>query len=214
MPDKALPFDWNAAVSHISARDPRMGSVISACGDARLQLRALGAPFHSLARAIIYQQLSGKAANTIHNRLLDLVPRRKLTPELLLKLSPTKLRKAGVSANKQKALKDLARKTRDGLVPGFGELRKLDDEAIIERLIQVHGIGRWTVEMLLMFDLGRPDVLPVADLGVRKGLMLAHGMKSMPANVTVQRKAASWAPFRTVGSWYCWRACEVRSSES
>lgn len=206
-----LPFDWSTAAQHVAARDARMGKVIAACGDVRLELRRLASPFDSLARAIIYQQLSGKAANTIHNRMLDLLPRRRLKPELLLKLAPARLRGAGVSANKQKALKDLARKTRDGLVPGFGELRKLDDEAIIERLTQVHGIGRWTVEMLLMFDLGRPDVLPGADLGVRKGLMLAHGMKTMPANLTVQRKAATWAPFRTVGSWYCWRACELKS---
>lgn len=204
-----LPFDWKQAVAHVAAADPHIARVIQACGESRLEPRRVGTPFHSLARAIIYQQLSGKAANTIHNRLLDLFARRRLTPESLLKLSPARLRAAGVSANKQKALKDLARKTRDGLVPGFAELGRLDDEAIIERLTQVHGIGRWTVEMLLMFDLGRPDVLPLADLGVRKGLAIAHGMKSLPAPVTMQRKAAPWAPFRTVGSWYCWRACEL-----
>lgn len=207
-----LPFDWPTAARHVSAADPHLARVIAACGDARLDLRRVGTPFHSLARAIIYQQLSGKAANTIHNRLLDQFSRRRLTPQGLLRLSPARLRAAGVSANKQKALKDLARKTRDGLVPGFAELAKLDDETIIERLTQVHGIGRWTVEMLLMFDLGRPDVLPLADLGVRKGLALAHGMKSLPAPVTMQRKAAKWAPYRTVGSWYCWRACELSAS--
>ncbi|MBX3474923.1 MAG: DNA-3-methyladenine glycosylase 2 family protein [Planctomycetes bacterium] len=204
-----LPFDWNIAVSHVAGADPHLARVIAACADARLEVRATGTPFHSLARAIIYQQLSGKAASTIHNRLLDQFSRRRLTPAGLLQLGPARLRAAGVSANKQKALTDLARKTLDGLVPGFAELAKLDDESIIERLTQVHGIGRWTVEMLLMFDLGRPDVLPLADLGVRKGLALAHGMKTLPAPITMQRKAAKWAPFRTVGSWYCWRATEL-----
>ncbi|MBE7491869.1 MAG: DNA-3-methyladenine glycosylase 2 family protein [Planctomycetes bacterium] len=206
-----LPFDWNAAAAHVAAADPRLGRVIAACGDARLVPRTPDSPFHSLARAIIYQQLSGKAAGTIHNRLLGLFERRRMTPRGLLALGAGSLRAAGVSANKQKALKDLARRALDGEVPGFARLRGMDDEAIIEQLTRVHGIGRWTVEMLLIFDLGRPDVLPLADLGVRRGLMLAHGMKSLPAAVTLARRAAAWAPFRTVGSWYCWRACELQT---
>lgn len=204
-----LAFDWNAARDHVAANDAMMAAVIRTSGDTPFQSRPLKSPFAALARAIVYQQLSGKAAGTIHGRLLDLFPRRQISPELLLKLPAPKLRAAGVSINKQKALKDLARKTREGLVPSFATLRGLDDETIIERLTQVHGVGRWTVEMLLIFQLGRPDVLPVADLGVRKGLMLAHGMKTMPADLTMQRRAKAWAPFRTVGSWYCWRACEV-----
>lgn len=204
-----LGFDWNTACAHVAAADARMAAVITASQDSRFELRPATSPFHYLARAIIYQQLSGKAAGTIHGRLLDLFDRRKLTPEGLLKLPAPRLRKAGVSANKQKALKDLARKSRDGLVPSFAALQKLDDEAIIERLTEVHGVGRWTVEMLLIFQLGRPDVLPVKDLGVRKGLMLAHGMKTMPADSTMVRRAEAWRPFRTVGSWYCWRATEL-----
>ena len=188
-----------------------MAAVIRAARNVRLMPRRLPTPFHALARAIIYQQLSGKAAGTIHTRLLDLFPRRRMTPEGLLGMPVLKLRSAGVSTNKAKALKDLARKTRYGLVPGFAALRSLDDEAIVERLTQVHGIGRWTVEMLLIFQLGRPDVLPVNDLGVRKGLMLAHGMKKMPADSTIVRRAEAWRPFRTVGSWYCWRATELMS---
>jgi DNA-3-methyladenine glycosylase II len=204
-----LDFDWNAATSHIAAADARMAAVIATARNVRLEPRPLASPFHYLTRAIIYQQLSGKAAATIHGRMLDLFDRRRLTPEGLLKLPPARLRGAGVSANKQKALKDLARRTHEGQVPGFATLRKLDDEAIVEVLTQVHGVGRWTVEMLLIFQLGRPDVLPVKDLGVRKGLMLAHGMKQLPADSTMMRRAECWRPFRTVGSWYCWRATEL-----
>lgn len=188
-----------------------MAGVIERAGSASLEPRLAASPFAALARAIVFQQLSGKAASTIHGRLLDLFPRKRIAPDRLLKLSPSKLRGAGVSAGKQKALKDLARKTRDGLVPAFADLRRMEDEQIIERLTQVHGIGRWTVEMLLIFQLGRPDILPVADLGVRRGLMLAHGMKSMPADTTLARRAAAWKPFRTVGSWFCWRACDLKA---
>lgn len=205
---RELNFDWQAACRHISRNDPRLAAVIRR-HKAPFAPRTMASPFLSLARAIVFQQLSGKAASTIHGRLLDLFPRRRMTPELLLKQRPEKLRAAGVSAGKQRALADLARRTRDGLVPGFAALRKLDDEAIIERLTQVHGIGRWTVEMLLIFDLGRPDVLPVHDLGVRKGLMIAHGMPEMPAPAALPALAEPWRPYRTVGSWFCWRACET-----
>ncbi len=204
-----LNFDWHTARNHVAASDAKMAAVIAASADLPFTLRRLKTPYHGLARAIVYQQLSGKAAGTIFGRVLDLFEGRDLDPATLLRMKPEKLRKAGLSANKLRALQDLSRRTLDGQVPGFAALGKLEDEVIIERLTQVHGVGRWTVEMLLIFQLGRPDVLPVADLGVRKGLMIAHGMKSLPAASTLQRKAKAWAPFRTVGSWYCWRACEL-----
>ena len=160
-------------------------------------------------RAIIYQQLSGKAAGTIHGRVIDLFPtKRQVTPERLLKLKNEQLRGAGVSGGKTKALRDLARKAAAGEVPGFAKLRRMDDEEVIECLTAIHGIGRWTVEMLLMFQLGRPDVLPIHDLGVRKGFALAHKLKEMPTPKELESLADKWRPFRSVGSWYCWRALE------
>lgn len=203
-----LKFDWQSACAHVARGDTKLAAVMAARAGQAFNLRRLKTPFHGLARAIVYQQLSGKAAGTIHGRVLDLFEGRDLDPQALLRMKPEKLRGAGLSANKLRALQDLARKTLEGLVPGFAALNKLEDEQIIERLTQVHGVGRWTVEMLLIFQLGRPDVLPVADLGVRKGLMIAHGMKSLPAESTLRQRARAWAPFRTVGSWYCWRACE------
>ena len=160
-----LAFDWDDAVAHVSRRDKRIGRVIRNAGDIRLEITPYRSPFLYLMRAIIYQQLSGKAAGTIHGRVIDLFPtKRQVTPERLLKLKNEQLRGAGVSGGKTKALRDLARKAAAGEVPGFAKLRRMDDEEVIERLTAIHGIGRWTVEMLLMFQLGRPDVLPVHDL--------------------------------------------------
>ena len=175
-----------------------------------LEIKPYRSPFLYLMRAIIFQQLSGKAAGTIHGRVIDLFPnKREVTPERLLKLPDAKLRGAGVSAGKLKALRDLARRTAAGEIPTFAKLRKLDDDEIVERLTAVHGIGRWTVEMLLIFQLGRPDVLPVDDLGVRKGYAIAHKLAEMPKPKELIELADSWRPYRTVGSWFCWRATEL-----
>ncbi len=163
-------------------------------------------PFGYLARSIIFQQLSGKAAGTIHRRFLDLFPARRATPERLLALRAPKLRAAGISGGKQKALRDLAEHAEARKIPGFAALARLDDEEIIERLIQVHGVGRWTVEMLLIFQLGRPDVLPVGDLGVRKGFSLLAGNEDLPTPKELEIAAEPWRPYRSVGSWCCWRA--------
>jgi len=204
-----LAFDWDDAVAHVSRRDKRIGRVIRNAGDIRLEITPYRSPFLYLMRAIIYQQLSGKAAGTIHGRVIDLFPtKRQVTPERLLKLKNEQLRGAGVSGGKTKALRDLARKAAAGEVPGFAKLRRMDDEEVIECLTAIHGIGRWTVEMLLMFQLGRPDVLPIHDLGVRKGFALAHKLKEMPTPKELESLADKWRPFRSVGSWYCWRALE------
>jgi 3-methyladenine DNA glycosylase/8-oxoguanine DNA glycosylase len=204
-----LTYDWDHAIKHISTADRRMAAIIRAGDGVRLEIRPSRSPFEYLLRAIIFQQLAGAAARTIHGRLLGLFPRRRPDPKRLLRLSETRLRAAGVSINKQKAIKDLARRVNSGEVPGFAELRRLEDEMIVQRLTAVHGIGRWTVEMLLMFQLGRPDVLPVADLGVRKGFAKAYGMKDMPDAKKLAKLAEPWRPFRSVGSWLCWRALEL-----
>lgn len=204
-----LMYDWNDAAAHVAKRDKRIGRVIKRM-PAALQIKPYRNPFLYLMRAIIFQQLSGKAAGTIHGRVIDLFPsKREVTPERLLKLTNAKLRGAGVSANKLKALRDLARRTAAGEIPTFAKLRKLDDDEIVERLTAVHGIGRWTVEMLLIFQLGRPDVLPIDDLGVRKGYAIAHGLPEMPKPKELIELADSWRPYRTVGSWFCWRATEL-----
>ena len=164
----------------------------------------------ALAEAIVYQQLTAKAASTIFGRVQALVPRarRAFTPEQILRLSDAQLRGAGLSRDKLLALRDLAAKARAGDIPRMADVHRLDDEAIVERLTQVRGIGRWTVQMLLMFRLGRADVLPVGDYGVRKGFALAYKKKDLPTPKELDARGARWSPYRTVASWYFWRAVE------
>lgn len=209
-----LEYDWDEAVRHVSGADRNLRRVIRSVGDSRLELTPSRSPFDYLLRSIIFQQLAGKAAQTIHGRLLDLFPRRRPQPALLLKMRPEKLRAAGVSANKQKAIKDLARRADLGEIPGFAALRRLPDDEIIARLTAVHGIGRWTVEMLLLFQLGRPNVLPVADLGVRKGFALAHKLPALPTERELANLAKPWAPFSSVGTWYCWKAIDTKPTKA
>jgi 3-methyladenine DNA glycosylase/8-oxoguanine DNA glycosylase len=211
MHTEILPsYNLRAAVRHLKRADPALATAITAIGPCRLRLRAQVHPFESLLRAIIYQQLSGKAASTIYGRFAALFPpSHGIAPERLLELPDQLLRAAGLSRNKLLAVKDLASKTLEGVVPGPGGLDKLSDEEIVARLTAVRGVGRWTVEMLLIFTLGRPDVLPVDDLGVRKGFRLAYGMKKMPAVSTLLRAGKRWAPYRSVASWYLWRAADT-----
>ncbi|MGH8283282.1 MAG: DNA-3-methyladenine glycosylase family protein [Gammaproteobacteria bacterium] len=169
MSSASLAFDARQAVRHLKCTDPRLARLMSQVGPLRLSVRPVGSPFEALLRAITYQQLSGKAAATIHSRLLDLFP-KGLTPERLLDTPEAALRGAGLSRNKMLSVQDLAAKALDATVPDFAALEAMPDEEIIERLNVVRGIGRWTVEMLLIFTLGRPDVLPLDDLGIRKGL--------------------------------------------
>ena len=166
-------------------------------------------PFESLARNIIYQQLHGNAAAAIHQRVRDLFgKRRRLTPTDIINAPDEKLRAAGLSTAKTIAIKDLAAKTLDGTVPTLARLRRMNDEEIIERLTTVRGIGRWTVEMLLIFRLGRPDVLPVGDFAVRKGFARVYSLKEQPKPKELLRHGELWRPFRSVASWYMWRASE------
>jgi DNA-3-methyladenine glycosylase II len=176
-----------------------------------LKIPAMHSPFEALARNIVFQQLNGTAAAAIHARLLSLFDGRRLRPQDILEASDEALRGAGLSRNKVEAIRDLATKSLDGTVPTLARLKRMRDEEIIERLTQVRGIGRWTAEMLLMFRLGRPDVLPVGDYGVRKGFQLVYGMDEMPAPKELARYGERWRPYRTVASWYMWRALDLRS---
>jgi DNA-3-methyladenine glycosylase II len=167
-------------------------------------------PFDALAESIAYQQLSGKAAATIWGRVRALFPKRKyLDPKLVLSTPDEKLRSAGLSRNKVAALKDLAAKTLDGTVPSARALGRMTDEEIIERLTAVRGIGRWTVEMLLLFDLGRPDVWPVHDYGVRKGFAKTFGRRKPPTPKQLMKLGDKWKPYRSVAAWYFWRALDA-----
>ena len=174
-----------------------------------------GRPFDALAESIAYQQLNGKAAATIWGRVRALYPKRKyLDPKLVLATSDEKLRAAGLSRSKVAALKDLAAKTLDGTVPSARALAKMADEEIIERLITVRGIGRWTVEMLLLFDLGRPDVWPVDDYGVRKGFAKTFGRRKLPTPKQLLKLGNKWKPYRSAAAWYFWRALDGPEKKS
>ena len=205
-----LAYDPEMACRYLAEADPRLGELMERAGPFTMRPMPTQSLFAALARSIVYQQLSGKAAGTILTRTIQLfAPRRFPTPRDLLEAPAERLRAAGLSAAKTAALKDLAAKTLDGTVPSLARIRRLDDEAIIERLTEVRGIGRWTVEMLLIFRLGRSDVLPVTDLGVRKGFGLTFRGGRLPDAAAMVRRAKRWRPYRSVASWYMWRALEL-----
>ena len=202
-------FDADAAVKALSKADAKLGALIARVGAFTLSVEQTTSVYEAVARAIVYQQLTGKAAETIYKRVVALTEGDALpSPEALLAIEPALLRGAGLSNAKMLALRDLAEKTRDGAVPTLAEAEALDDEALVERLTRVRGVGRWTVEMLLMFRLGRADVLPVGDFGVRNGFRIAYGLPAMPDAARLTRQGAKWAPYRSVASWYLWRAVD------
>jgi len=212
-----LPFDPKKAVEHLRASDAKLAALIDRAGPFTMRLDRSTSPFESLLESILYQQLHGKAAATIHRRVREYFGGDP-TPQLLLDTPDQPLRAAGVSGNKIKALRDLAARTIDGMVPSHAAILKMSDAGIVERLTEVRGIGSWTVEMLLIFRLGRPDVLPVTDYGVRKGYALtflrvpksrALQAADLPKPDVVLRRGQRWAPFRSVASWYLWRACDL-----
>jgi 3-methyladenine DNA glycosylase/8-oxoguanine DNA glycosylase len=172
-----------------------------------MQLRPAASIFAALAEAIVYQQLNGKAAAAIFARLCGLFPRDVLSTGRLLRASDEKLRGVGLSRSKLLSLRDLAQKVEDGGVPTLAEIHRMPDETIIERLSEVRGIGRWTAEMLLIFRLGRPDVLPVDDYGVRKGFAIAYE-RELPSPKELAAYGSRWTPYRTLASWYFWRVVE------
>ena len=204
-----LSFDLREAESLLREADPKLIPVMELHGPCRLDPDGTASPFAALARSIAYQQLTGKAAATIHGRVLALYhPRRHPRPEDVLATEDAHLRAAGLSRSKILAVKDLAAKTLDGTVPTLARLRRLDDEEIVERLSSVRGIGRWTVEMLLIFRLGRPDVLPATDYGVRKGFQKTFKTRGLPTPAQVLKRGERWRPYRSIASWYLWRSLE------
>lgn len=208
-----LPYDPDEALAALTRADTTMGTLIRRAGPFTLEVRGMLSPFEALMRSIIYQQLSGKAAETIYRRTLALFSDDGTppTPAQVLEASPELLRSAGVSRAKAAALHDLAAHTLDGTVPPLEALHAMENDAIIERLTRVRGIGPWTVEMLLLFRLGRPDVLPVTDLGVRKGFMLTYGLDALPTPSELRHYGERWRPFRSVASWYLWRAVDLEN---
>jgi DNA-3-methyladenine glycosylase II len=238
---QAPPYDVAEAIAALSAADPKLARLIATVGPCTMRIAGKQPPFEALTESIIYQQVHGKAAAAIHAKLLrsfsDLahkhfdknsgfliqdprepVQHRHPTPQELLDAPNEQLRSAGLSANKALALRDLAAKTLDGTVPTMAKIRKMSDEAIIEHLTQVRGIGVWTVQMMLIFRLGRPNVFPTSDYGVRKGFALTfQGLKPatkvtpahLPTPAQMERRAKKWAPWCSVASWYMWRACDL-----
>ena len=188
--------------------DPVMAAIIARIGPIDLQPRRL-APFQAIVQAIVHQQLSGKAAETILRRFTELFPGPAFpSAEAVARMDLEKLRTAGLSRPKAGYLHDLARKTLDGVIPSLAECDRLDDAELIERFTCVKGVGRWTVEMLLIFNLGRPDVLPVLDLGVRRGFQIAYRKRQLPASKTLEQFGRKWAPHRTLAARYLWRAAD------
>lgn len=217
------PYDTAVALEALTAADSKLAKLIERAGPFTMRIAPRQSPFEALVEAIVYQQLHGKAAASIHGRMLESFAPicgfgKHPSPEHLLDCPNEQLRHAGLSHNKTLALRDLAAKTLDGTLPTLARIRRMDDEAIIEHLTQVRGIGRWTVEMMLIFRLGRPDVLPVGDYGVRKGFALTfQGLKPetkvtpqlLPSAEKMQRRAKRWQPWRSIASWYLWRACDL-----
>jgi DNA-3-methyladenine glycosylase II len=204
-----LPFDLATAVAHLSNCDPCIARLIEEVVPFNPEIDHSQTPYQALLEAIAYQSISGKAAATIYARVKALsAAGGPPTPQEILKLKKPALRKAGLSGAKILAMKHLAQKTIDGIVPTHDEALKLSDEELVERLISVRGIGAWTVEMFLIFRLGRPDVLPIHDLGVQKGWSVAYGKKHIPRPKELLAFGERWRPYRTVASWYMWRAFE------
>ena len=202
-------MDHKKAHRHLANTDPRMAQLIARSRRYNIAPAISIRPFDALAESIAYQQLSGKAAATIFGRVRGLYPKRKtLDPEQLLATPDETLRAAGLSRAKTAALKDLAAKTIDGTVPSSRALLRMSDDEIIARLTQVRGIGRWTVEMLLLFDLGRPDVWPVDDYGVRKGFAKTFARRKLPTPKQLMKIGEKWRPYRSVAAWYFWRALD------
>jgi DNA-3-methyladenine glycosylase II len=194
---------------HFATKDPVIATIVSLSGQYGLKDARRGSVFEALARSIASQQLSTLVARKIIDRLIALHQGSFPLPAQLALASADDLRAVGFSFAKIAALKDLAGHCLDGRIPPDEALAQMDDEAIIEQCVAVRGIGRWTVQMLLMFHLGRQDVLPVDDFGVRKGFQLAYGLKGMPKPKALDLYGARWAPYRSAAAWYLWRAVEL-----
>jgi DNA-3-methyladenine glycosylase II len=210
------PAEFAAFRRRLAKVDPILANLIRTAGECTLEPSATHTPFHALARAIAHQQLNGTAAESIFGRFVALYATQGmealLEAEMVVETPDDKLRAVGLSYAKIASIKDLARKTIEGVVPPYEILHTLSDDDIIGRLTQVRGIGRWTVEMLLMFRLGRPDVLPIDDFGVRNGFRLTYGLRGMPTTRALAEFGARWAPYRSIAAWYLWRAVDLHKA--
>lgn len=204
-----LRYNRAAAVRHLRARCPRLDAFIERQGP--LGLRAARDPdlFNALARAIVYQQLSGKAAATIHARFCGLFDENGPDPEQALAMDVARLRSSGLSRNKALSVLDLASRSAGGSLRSLQCMARMSDEEVIAKLCEVRGIGRWTAQMVLLFNLGRPDVMPAEDLGVRKGVQVVYGLCKLPTPDGVLRRTRHLAPYRSAASWYFWRAADT-----
>ena len=196
------------ALTHLKAADPVMADVITRVGRCTLEPKTEWTHFDALVRSIVYQQLSGKAAATIHGRVLTLIGDGAQAPSKIVATPHEQLRAAGLSTQKANYIRNLADHVLDGSLP-IDSLHEMQDDEIITALTQVKGIGRWSAQMFLMFRLGRPDILPELDLGVQKGIQKAYRLRKLPTPKQVQARGKKWAPYRTVASWYMWRILEV-----
>ena len=203
---RKLPYDPEAARTHLLRADPVMRDIVRRVGPFTLRVR--GRPYESLMRALLYQQLAGPAAAAIERRFLDLYGGRQPEPDELLRTPPERLRDAGVSRQKASYLYSLAEHAKNGGLDAR-RLARLPDEDVIAEVTQVKGVGRWTADMLLMFSLGRPDVLPVGDLGVQRSMMEAYGLESLPDPEEMEAIAEPWRPYRSAASWYLWRRTDL-----
>ncbi|MBO6781336.1 MAG: DNA-3-methyladenine glycosylase 2 family protein [Rhodothermales bacterium] len=206
MPD--YPFNPHDALAHLRAADPALEAVFDAVGPFSMRYQPLDNVFHALMRSIVYQQLSGRAAATIFARVEALFSGEP-TPKALSRLQDADLRGAGLSGAKTRALRSLAEHVLDGTVPDASTLRGMENQEIRERLTVVRGVGVWTVNMMLMFRLGRPDIMPSGDLGIRKGFARLRGMDDLPPPKHLEAETQHWSPWRTVACWYLWRLLEV-----
>jgi DNA-3-methyladenine glycosylase II len=198
------------ALEHLSEADPVMADLIGKVGPITLKPDRRRTPFVSLVRSVAHQQLNGKAANTILKRFVALFQHGRFpSPGEVLAIEFELLRGAGFSRSKAAYIKEIAAKTLEGVVPTPAKIRRMSDEEIIERLITIKGVGQWTVEMLLIFQLGRPDVLPVNDFGVRKGFATAYRKRKLPEPAQLLRFGERWRPYRTTAAWYLWRAADA-----
>lgn len=201
--------DTAHACKHLRRVDPVMRGLIRDVGVCLWESHVERSPYESLVRAVAHQQLHGKAAENILARFIALTPKKDFpAPPDVLAMPLESLRAVGFSNAKALAIQDIAKKTKAGVVPTAKTIAKMDDEAIIERLVQIRGVGRWTVEMLLIFQLGRPDVFPVDDFGVRNGFRVAYGLPDLPTPKALLARGEAWRPFRSVAAWYLWRAAD------
>jgi DNA-3-methyladenine glycosylase II len=199
---RKLPYDAGAARAHLMRADPVMRGIVKRVGP--LELVTRGAPYQSLLRAILYQQLAGAAAAAIERRFLAIFGGRVPRAEELMAADDDALRAAGLSRQKASYLKSIAEHFASGELSDR-RLQRASDDEVIEQVTRIKGVGRWTADMLLLFSLGRPDVLPVGDLGVRASMKAAYGLEDLPDPETMERIAEPWRPYRSAGSWYLWR---------